>query len=81
MANERRLHITVDRSKCCGYTLCAAEAPEVYSIDDHGFAVAPESVPEELEEQACRGAGVCPDSAIVLSRTEPSAETTDSISK
>lgn len=68
--NERKLLITVDRSKCCGYTLCAAEAPDVYSIDDEGYAVAPESVPAELEAQARSGADVCPESAILLCRSE-----------
>ena len=66
--NEHLLVITVDRSKCCGYTLCAAEGPEVYSIDDGGYVIAPESVPVELEEQARRGAAACPDSAIIVSR-------------
>ncbi len=66
--NEHRLLITVDRSKCCGYTLCAGEGPDVYSIDDGGYVIAPESVPAELEEQAQRGAAACPDAAIVLSR-------------
>jgi ferredoxin len=37
--HEHTLLVTVDRSKCCGYTLCAVEAPDVYSIDDQGFAV------------------------------------------
>jgi ferredoxin len=74
--NERRLLITVDRSKCCGYTLCAAEAPDIYAIDDEGIAVAPLSVPAELEEQARRGACACPESAIVLSPTEASAKHT-----
>jgi ferredoxin len=64
--DEQALTITVDRSKCCGYTLCAAEAPDVYSIDDQGYAVAPETVPAELEDQARRGAAACPDSAIIL---------------
>jgi ferredoxin len=68
MADNEELIITVDRSKCCGYTLCAAEAPAVYDIDDGGYVVAPESVPPELEEQARRGAAACPDSAITVSR-------------
>jgi ferredoxin len=72
--SEHTLTITVDRSKCCGYTLCAAEGPDVYSIDDEGYALAPESVPAELEEQACRGAAACPDSAIILSRKDATDE-------
>jgi ferredoxin len=62
------LLVTVDRSKCCGYTLCATEGPDVYSIDDAGYAVAIERVPAELEAQACRGAEACPDGAITVSR-------------
>ncbi|MFZ2173661.1 MAG: ferredoxin [Rhodococcus sp. (in: high G+C Gram-positive bacteria)] len=70
------LSITVDRAKCCGYTLCASEAPDVYSIDAQGFAVAPETVPAELEKQARVGADVCPADAIILSRvkTEPDGD-------
>jgi ferredoxin len=64
------LLITVDRAKCCGYTLCATEGPDVYSIDDAGYAVSPESVPPELEAQACRGAQACPDNAITVRRAD-----------
>jgi ferredoxin len=74
--NEQTLTITVDRSKCCGYTLCAAEGPDVYSIDDGGFAVAPDSVPGELEDQARRGAAACPDSAIILAGKNAGGEDT-----
>lgn len=69
MANtESALHVTVDRTKCCGYTLCATEGPDVYSIDDAGYAVAMENVPADLEAQACRGAEACPDGAISVHR-------------
>ena len=62
------LFVTVDRTKCCGYTLCATEGPDVYSIDDAGYAVAIDGVPAELEAQACRGAEACPDGAITVRR-------------
>ncbi|MDT5101896.1 MAG: ferredoxin [Mycobacterium sp.] len=62
------LLVTVDRAKCCGYTLCAAEGPDVYSIDDAGYAVAMDGVPADLEAQACRGAEACPDGAITVRR-------------
>lgn len=75
--NQQALTITVDRSKCCGYTLCAAEAPDVYSIDDQGYAVAPEAVPADLEDQARRGAAACPDSAIILGRRGAIGEAAD----
>jgi ferredoxin len=72
--HEHTLLVTVDRSKCCGYTLCAVEAPGVYSIDDEGFAVAPDSVPAELEDQARTGARACPATAIVLLRRRPGGQ-------
>lgn len=62
------LTITLDRSKCCGYTLCAAEAPELYSIDDQGFALVAGPVPVEFEEQARRGAEACPAGALLVTR-------------
>lgn len=65
------LLITVDRQRCCGYTLCAAEAPAVYSIDDEGYAVAPPRVPAALAEQARRGAEACPDRAITITCIQP----------
>lgn len=67
--DTRLLTIVVDRGKCCGYTLCAAEAPEVYSIDAQGFAVAPESVPASLEAAARKGADVCPAAAITVTQS------------
>lgn len=60
------LSITVDRAKCCGYTLCAATSPEIYSIDDQGFAVVAPNVPAHLEKEARRGADSCPDNAITV---------------
>ncbi|MCV7177074.1 ferredoxin [Mycolicibacterium sphagni] len=65
------MHITVDRQRCCGYTLCAAEAPDIYSIDDEGYAVAPSSVPAELSDRARRGADACPDRAITIIVPQP----------
>jgi ferredoxin len=63
---DQLLTIVLDRSKCCGYTLCAAEAPEVYSIDDQGFAVIADNVSIALEEQARRGADACPAGALTV---------------
>jgi ferredoxin len=77
--NEQTLTISIDRSKCCGYTLCATEGVDVYSIDDEGYAVAPASVPAELEDQARRGAAACPESAIILGRRDATGEATDGV--
>jgi ferredoxin len=71
------LSITVDRAKCCGYTLCAASSPAIYSIDDQGFAVVAPDVPAHLETEARRGANSCPDNAIIVTLvpTEPGGAT------
>lgn len=58
------LTVVLDRTKCCGYTLCATEAPDVFSIDDQGFGVVMAPVSVELSEQARRGADACPAGAI-----------------
>jgi ferredoxin len=60
------LTVTVDRAKCCGYTLCATVSPEVYTIDDQGFAVVAPGVPTNLEAQARKGAEACPENAIIV---------------
>ncbi len=69
----QQLLITVNRQRCCGYTLCAAEAPEVYSIDDEGYAAAAANVTMEMADRARRGADACPDRAITVTITESAA--------
>jgi ferredoxin len=66
------LYVKVDVSKCCGYTTCAEVCPEVYKLDEQGFAyVESEIVPPGLEAKAREGADVCPESAILVSETRP----------
>ncbi|OYU98952.1 MAG: ferredoxin [Burkholderiales bacterium PBB5] len=61
------LRITADRSRCCGYGLCAQMCPELYLLDGDGLIVlATDTVPEGLEESAREGAAACPAEAIVL---------------
>jgi ferredoxin len=63
-----RLYVKVVEAKCCGYSLCADASPEVYRLDDGGFAFVEQSlVPEGLEDKAREGARVCPEKAIVVS--------------
>jgi ferredoxin len=62
------MYVKVIDSKCCGYTVCADVCPEVYKLDDQGFAyVDDELVPAGLEEKAAAGAKACPEAAIVVS--------------
>jgi ferredoxin len=62
-----QLRIVVDRSRCCGYGLCAAICPELYKLDEGGLVhVDNELVPVGLEESAREGALACPAEALVI---------------
>lgn len=66
--SEHLLHrVIIERSKCCGYGLCAALCPEIYKLDEGGIAyVDSELVPDALLETAREGAAACPAEAIVV---------------
>ena len=66
--SEHQLHrVIIERSKCCGYGLCAALCPEIYKLDEGGIAyVDSDLVPEELLVAAREGAAACPAEAIVV---------------
>ena len=60
--------VTADRSRCCGYGLCAQMCPEVYHLDEDGLIVlAMDRVPPELVEAAREGAAACPAEALEVS--------------
>jgi ferredoxin len=62
-----QLRVIVDRSRCCGYALCAAICPEIYKLDEGGLVyVDNELVPAGLEESAREGALACPAEALVI---------------
>ena len=66
------LYVKVDVSRCCGYTTCAEVCPELYKLDEQGFAyVESETVPYGLEAKAREGASVCPENAIYVGETKP----------
>jgi ferredoxin len=61
------MRIKVDRSICAGHALCAAKAPDLYTLDDDGYSNADgKTVPANRVEQARLGAACCPERAIVL---------------
>ena len=61
------LRVVVDRSRCCGYGLCAQLCPEVYKLDENGLVyVESEFIPGGLEEEAKEGAAACPAEALVI---------------
>ena len=62
------MRVTIDTAKCAGHARCNAVAPDVYALDDDGYALPYDGeVPPELEAQAREGAESCPERAISLS--------------
>ena len=61
------MKICVDRKLCAGHALCAAKAPDVYTLDDDGFCNSDGAlVAPDLVAQARLGARHCPEGAITL---------------
>lgn len=61
------LRVVVDRSRCCGYGLCAQVCPQIYKLDADGLVyLDSDVVPLGLEEEAREGAAACPAEAIVV---------------
>jgi ferredoxin len=59
--------ISIDTALCSGHARCAATAPDVFELDDDGYALPFDGeVPAGLEEQAREGAMACPERAITI---------------
>jgi ferredoxin len=59
--------IQIDRSICQGHALCAATAPDLFTLDDDGYSNVDQlEVPEGMEDLARRGAQSCPERAIQI---------------
>jgi len=60
------MRIRVDLDRCQGHSRCYSLAPEVFDVDDDGFAVVlvEGDVPAHLEEKAALAAANCPERAI-----------------
>jgi ferredoxin len=65
-----QLRVWVDPEKCQGHNRCRALAPELFEIDDLGFAHAKGdgTVPPELEDKALLAVRNCPEFAIKAER-------------
>lgn len=58
-------HVIVERTRCCGYGLCAAICPEIYKLDDGGIVfVDAGAIPADLLDGAREGAAACPAEAL-----------------
>jgi ferredoxin len=62
------MRITVDADKCEGHNRCYSIAPELFEVDDYGYATAKGdgTVPPELEEKARLAVDNCPEFAITI---------------
>lgn len=60
------MKITVDSDKCEGHNRCYSIAPELFDVDDYGYATAANDgvVPEGSEEKARLAIDNCPEYAI-----------------
>lgn len=59
--------VVADRSRCCGYGLCAQVCPQVYKLDADGLVyLDSDTVPAGLEEEAREGAAACPAEALTV---------------
>ena len=62
------MKIEFDRDKCQGHNRCYMLAPDLFDVDDEGYAILRDAgtVPGELERQAQLAADNCPEVAITL---------------
>ncbi len=66
------MRVHVDGDKCQGHNRCYAIAPEVFDVDDLGYAheLHDGVVPAEFEGQARRAVANCPEYAITIAEDE-----------
>lgn len=62
------MKVRVDPEKCQGHNRCYSLAPELFVVDDYGYASEAErgTVPPELEEKAKLAEANCPEHAVII---------------
>lgn len=62
------MRVRVDTEKCQGHNRCYAIAPELFDVDDYGYAheIGDGTVPADLEDKARLAVSNCPEFAITL---------------
>jgi ferredoxin len=59
------MRAAVDEDRCAGHGVCWTLCPEVFSLNDDGFAVVQEpEVPAQFEQAVLDAAAKCPERAI-----------------
>lgn len=70
MKGTNTMRVSVDGTKCQGHNRCMVLAPDIFEVDDLGFAHVPadkQLVTEDRLEAARAAARNCPEMAISLS--------------
>jgi ferredoxin len=61
------LSIQVNKSLCSGHARCHEAEPDLFPLDDLGYAEVPDAdVPPELQDRALRAIRACPERALSL---------------
>jgi ferredoxin len=62
------VRVKVDSEKCQGHNRCYAIAPELFEVDDYGYAteVGDGTVPAGMEDKARLAVANCPEFAISI---------------
>ncbi|MGW2523567.1 ferredoxin [Streptomyces sp. NPDC001617] len=61
------MKVTIDRNMCSGHARCAAAAPQLFRLDDDGYALPVDGeIPEDLQQAARDGESACPERAITV---------------
>jgi ferredoxin len=59
-------HLELDRDTCAGHGLCSAVAPDLIEIDDEGYPMFGDSVPQDQVEPGRDAVTACPEQAFKL---------------
>ncbi|MBI3373223.1 MAG: ferredoxin [Betaproteobacteria bacterium] len=72
MSERNMMKVRVEAERCQGHNRCCSIAPELFEIDDYGYARASGdgSVPPALEEKARLAMKNCPEHAVRLTRQD-----------
>jgi ferredoxin len=65
MKRQDDMKLTVDTQKCSGHARCFAVAPDVFDLDDSGYALPlDKEVSDPLDADIAAGISACPERAI-----------------
>ncbi|MBV9121174.1 MAG: ferredoxin [Chloroflexi bacterium] len=62
------MRVRVDPTQCDGYGKCNKVLPDLFKLDEYGYAQMDEfiEVPAGLEDRVREAAGVCPTAAVLI---------------